>query len=205
MSNPWLSVPLAEYEGHMNAPQVRQSEPLSDLFAAAIAYSRPGSVAVLGIAGGNGLARINPDAVTRVVGVDINQSYLDAVQLRYSFVQGLELYCIDLAEQTLEMEPVQLVHAALIFEHAGMGRCLENAVSLVAPGGALSVVLQLPSETEQAVSKTQFTAIQNLQSHFRFISPQSLEETLERRRFHLRFQTKRELPGGKGLWMGIFG
>jgi len=37
---------------------------------------------------------------------------------------------------------VELVHAALIFEHAGTGRCLENAISLVSPGGHLSVVTQ---------------------------------------------------------------
>jgi len=42
--------------------------------------------------------------------------------------------------------------AALIFEHAGLDRCLENAVNMVAPGAALSVVLQLPSAVEPAGS-----------------------------------------------------
>ena len=55
MSSPWLSVPLAEYEGHMKSAEVRQLDALSKLFAAALEHCRPGSVAVLGIAGGNGL------------------------------------------------------------------------------------------------------------------------------------------------------
>ena len=38
----------------------------------------------------------------------------------------------------------------LIFEHAGLDQCLENAIALVAPGGTLSVVLQLPSTTAPA-------------------------------------------------------
>jgi hypothetical protein len=37
MSNPWLAVPLAEYEQHMNSAEVRQLAALSDLFAEAIA------------------------------------------------------------------------------------------------------------------------------------------------------------------------
>ena len=53
MANPWLSIPLADYEGHMNAPQVHQLEALSDLFAEALTQRRPESVALLGIAGGN--------------------------------------------------------------------------------------------------------------------------------------------------------
>ena len=53
-------------------------------------------------------------------------------------------------------------NAALIFEHAGVDRRLENALSMVAPGGALSVILQIPSETEHGVSSGRFPSIQNL-------------------------------------------
>lgn len=53
MSNPWLSIPLAEYEGHMGA--VKQLGALSELFTRALEVCVPDSVAVLGIAGGNGL------------------------------------------------------------------------------------------------------------------------------------------------------
>lgn len=116
----------------------------------------------------------------------------------------LQLFCADLAEQTVDVEPVQLVHAALVFEHAGVGRCLENALSLVAPGGFLSAVLQLPSDLEQSVSPTEFSSMQNLKPHFSLIDPQWFQETLEQQRFRLEEQVQRSVPAGKKLWMGIF-
>ena len=164
MLNPWLSVPLADYEGHMKSAEVQQLGTLSDLFAQALAFWRPATVVVLGIAGGNGLEHIDGRITRRVVGIDVNPLYLDAVRKRYSTIDGLELYCVDLAERRVDLEPVQLVHAALVFEHTGVGRCLENALSLVAPGGALSVVLQLPSEIEQGVARSEFASVQELLS-----------------------------------------
>jgi hypothetical protein len=204
MSNPWLTVPLTDYEGHMRSAHVQQLNALSELFATALAYSRPVSVAVLGIAGGNGLERIDLSRTKRVVGLDLNNSYLDVVRYRYGRMSGLELVCADLAQQVIKIEPVQLVHAALIFEHAGVSRCLENALSLVAPGGFCSVVLQRPSDQEPDVSPSNFSTIQNLKSHFSLVDPCWFQETLERRHFQLEEQVQRSLPAGKGLWMGIF-
>jgi hypothetical protein len=204
MSNPWLTVPLADYEGHMRSAEIQQLGGLSDLFAEAVARCRPASIAVLGIAGGNGLDHIDATVTKRIVGLDVNASYLDAVRQRYSFLCGLELYCIDLAEQIIDLQPVQLVHAALVFEHAGTGRCLENALSLVGPGGTLSVVLQLPSEIEQGVGTSGFPSIQNLKCHFSLIDPIWLSETLETRNLRLMHETRRPVPAGKEFWMGIF-
>jgi hypothetical protein len=61
MLNPWLDVPLADYEGHMSVPELQQLGALSDLFADALAFGRSTSVAILGVAGGNGLDRIDID------------------------------------------------------------------------------------------------------------------------------------------------
>lgn len=165
---------------------------------------RPSSVGVLGIAGGNGLNHIDSRTTTRVVGLDINPQYLETVRERYSHLHGLELHCIDLSEQRVELEPVKLVHAALIFEHAGTDRCLENALSLIIPGGSLSVVLQLPAQKGPAIGTSQFPSIQSLEPHFALISSAWLLESLEGRGFRLTYQTKRTLPAGKGFWMGIF-
>jgi len=51
MSNPWLNIPLADYEGHMCSPEVQQLDALSELFGVALGRCLPASVAVLGIAG----------------------------------------------------------------------------------------------------------------------------------------------------------
>lgn len=204
MANPWLSVPLQDYEAHMSSPDVAQLNVLSDLFAVALDRCRPCSVAVLGVAGGNGLSCVDTTITKRVAGVDVNPAYLDAVRRRYPNLPGLQLHCVDLAAQGVALDPVALVHAALVFEHAGTGKCLENAVSLVAPGGALSIVLQLPSESEQGVSATGFASIQNLAGQFKLIDPAWLVEELKQRSFRLDHQTRRELPRGKAFWMGLF-
>jgi len=188
----------------MKSADVRQLDALSELFAEALAYCRPRSVAVLGIAGGNGLEHVDRNTTTRVVGVDVNPGYLDEARRRFGAQGELELYCVDLAEQVIEVKPVELVHAALVFEHAGTGRCLENALSLVANGGALSVVLQLPSETEQGVGASPFPSLQRLKEDFSLIPPERFCELLEPRGFRLEHETRRSLPAGKEFWMGIF-
>lgn len=203
-TNPWLSVPLTDYEEHMKSSGVRQLDALSDLFADALACRRPESVAILGVAGGNGLERIDGNITRRVVGLDVNPRYLEAVRRRFAAVHNLELHCVDLAEEIAELEPVQLVHAALVFEHAGAERCLENALSLVVPGGALSVVLQLPAESEANVGASPFPSIQSLGSHFSLIEPAWLGEKLDGRGFRLLRESRRALPAGKGFWMGVF-
>ena len=205
MANPRLEVPLADYENHMNSAGVEQSAALSELFADALAYCLPESVAVIGIAGGNGLEHVDSHVTRRVVGIDINPAYLDAVRQRYGRMPGLELICTDLTEPIGGCPPVQLVHVALVFEHAGTGACLDNVLSLVGDGGSLSVVLQLPSDTAPGVSKSQFESMQTLSANFIMLDPASLRATIEARGFHLVRQSRRALPAGKAFWMGIFG
>jgi hypothetical protein len=204
MTNPWLGVPLADYEGHMSSENVAQLGALSDLFAAALEFRKPRSVAVLGIAGGNGLDRIDCAITTRVVGLDVNPAYLATVRERFAHLPHLELHSLDLAVQSANIKPAELVHAALIFEHAGTGMCLENAIALVAPRGALSVVLQLPSETAPGVAATPYPAIQNLKSHFALVETVCLGETLDARSFEIVHESRRALPAGKAFWLGIF-
>ena len=43
--NPWLALPLDDYEGHMSSDPVNQLGPLADLFGEALARLRPRSVA----------------------------------------------------------------------------------------------------------------------------------------------------------------
>jgi len=204
MSNPWLGVPLEDYEGHMNSAEVQQLGALAELFAEALERCSPSSVAVLGVAGGNGLDRIDTNVTRRVVGVDINQRYLDEVRRRFAGLPGLELHCLDLAAEPMEVQPVALVHAALVFEHAGVGLCLDNAVALVDVGGAMAVVLQLPSDVAQGVGASPFASLQMLKMNFKMIDPGWLERTLEERGFRLVTQDQRALTAGKSFWMGVF-
>jgi hypothetical protein len=204
MSNPWLAIPLADYERHMAAPEVSQLQALSSLFAEALAVRRPASVAILGVAGGNGVERIDSSLTSRILALDINPAYLEQVRLRYPNLAGLELHAVDLAEEWIQLPPVNLVHAALVFEHAGTGRCLDNALTLLGEDGALSVVLQLPSAVEQTVGSSGIASIRSLQAHFSLIDPQGFRAELEKRGLEPVYEAQRGVPGGKALWMGIF-
>ena len=188
----------------MGSDNVRQLEALSDLFRRALDLCIPESVAVLGVAGGNGLERVDSAITKRIVGLDINARYLGAVGQRYGALLGLELCCTDLANMPLSLTPVELVHAALVFEHTGLGRCLENALLLVAPGGKLSVVLQLPSEAEQDVTPTRYSSMQALRNCFALIDVSQFRLKLGEKGFHLFHQEQRSLPTGKAFWLGIF-
>ena len=205
MSDPWLSIPLADYEGHMGADNVRQLSALSDLFKRTLDVCLPDSVAVLGIAGGNGLEHVRATTVERVIGIDINPQYLDAVRRRFVAHPTLELHCVDVARDELHLDPVSLVHAALFFEHAGLGRALSNAVSLVAPGGHLSVVLQLPEREQQNVSATSYPSMQTLAGSFALIDVSRFRALTEQLGLRLLTEELRPLGTGKTLWLGIFG
>jgi hypothetical protein len=85
-----------------------------------------------------------------------------------------------------------------------LGRALENALSLVAPGGRLSVVLQLPSEQEQGVASTGYTSMQTLKQDFVLIDTGEFQRLLEQKGFQLLDQENRSLPAGKALWLGVF-
>jgi len=188
----------------MASAGVRQLTALAELFKIALDRCRPESVAVLGVAGGNGLEQVDCASTKRIVGVDINQRYLDEVRLRFGTLSGLELHCSDLAEYEFTLAPVMLVHAALIFEHVGLGLALENALSLVALEGRFSVVLQLPSEEEHGVASTSYTSMQALKQDFVLIDIHEFQRLLEQQGFQVVEQAKRSLPGGKALWLGVF-
>lgn len=204
MSNPWLTIPLEDYEGHMGSTGVRQLTVLAELFKCVLDRYLPESVAVLGVAGGNGLEQIDSAVTKRVVGVDINQRYLDQVQRRFGGFPGLELHCCNLAELDFQAAPVALVHAALIFEHAGLGLALEKALSLVESGGRLSVVLQLPSDAAAGVASTNYESMQTLKQNFALIDIIEFQSLLARKGLQLIEQQTRALPAGKAFWLGVF-
>jgi hypothetical protein len=102
------------------------------------------------------------------------------------------------------LAPVDLVHAALIFEHAGTGRCLDNALALLGEDGALSVVLQLPGANAQAVGASGIASIRYLESHFSLIDRNAFRALVRERGLDPVYEAQRTVPGGKALWMGIF-
>jgi ubiquinone/menaquinone biosynthesis C-methylase UbiE len=95
--NPWLEISAADYEEHMGPNSVGQLSVLSKVFGQEYGRLKPGRLAVLGCATGNGLERVDPGITHRTVGVDLNQRYLEIARARLTRLgKGLELICAPL-------------------------------------------------------------------------------------------------------------
>jgi hypothetical protein len=194
--NPWLTIPLADYEGHMALPQVGQAQLLAEVFAAELHARSPSSVAVLGCAGGNGFERA-PSAL-RVVGVDVNADYVEAARARFAHrLPRLELHVADLERTELTLEPVDLVFAALLFEHVEPGEVLERIVAWLAPHGTLTTVLQLPSEHAAEITPSPFPSLMRLSPRLRLVAPERLAELAARSGLHALDERTVAATGGK--------
>jgi hypothetical protein len=175
MSNPWLDILDVDYVGHMSSPVVDQQSVLKRLFRDALGSIRPETVLVLGCSTGSGLEHVDSAVTSRVIGVDINPTYLRRLVERFPSPRfTLDVRCADLAEYTFEPEAFDLVHAALLLEYVEWPRLLPRLADTLRPRGTLSVVLQLPSVSSPAVTPTGFASLRSLEALFRFVDPDLL-------------------------------
>lgn len=205
----WQQVSLADYERHMQAATVDQLGALSALLAEALRLRRPLSLALLGVAGGNGLELPEVAALVRITGYDINAEYLQASGARHGHLP-LRLVQADLTEElAVEMPELhELVHVALILEHAGSEaacrQMLANACRMVGVDGALSVVLQMPSAAVDGVAQTGIASIAALASDFALVERGWLIDELGKRDLRIVWESQRAVASGKSLWLGVF-
>lgn len=173
--NPWLKVPLEDYERHMDLPEIGQAMMLNEAMARSVREFRPQSVAIAGCAGGNGIVRIATMGVNRIAGIDVNAEYLAAVHRRLgSWMPGLELHLADIQTGVPDCAPVELVFAGLILEYVEVAATLQVLRALCAPGGTLVIVLQRASENKPAVSKSPYTSLQALASVLQLRDPDAV-------------------------------
>lgn len=82
------------------------------------------SVAIFGIADGNGLEHIQKCGFEKVYGIDVNSSYLKEVEKRYPELDGLlECLCINLISETDKLPKADMVIANLLIEYIGYDFC----------------------------------------------------------------------------------
>jgi hypothetical protein len=174
-TNPWLTIALADYEGHMESPEVDQSALLSELFGATLTRHRPRSLVVLGCAGGNGFDQIDPVVTERIFAIDINPAYTSETFKRYqSRLPGLRALTLDIQTGAVPATPVDLVHAGLVLEYVDVPCVIPKIASILVRGGTFHAVLQLPSNSMPSVSTTRFTSLQRLTPWMRLVSPDEL-------------------------------
>lgn len=113
------------------------------------------AIGVLGIAGGNGLDVIDPQAIDALYGYDINPDYLAACEARFRHAFGDRLRLIETAiDRSVRIERVDLLIANLIIEYVGLDEFAAFAAANARSMGVLSCVIQ-QNDAEGFVSKTE--------------------------------------------------
>lgn len=151
--NAWHVIKPDDYDAHMSHPNVGQTQMLNKIireqFELIPVDKRAGScAAILGITNGNGLEHVIPCAIGRVIGIDINQAFLDECKIRYSnLVSRLSLYRIDLMSEITDavkiLSPCDLIIANLLIEHIHLEKFTEIIKRLPKHGQILSCVIQV--------------------------------------------------------------
>jgi SAM-dependent methyltransferase len=200
MANPWKEIPLTDYEKHMSHPSVGQLELLSILMRKYFHQLQPESTIVLGVAGGNGLEHIEPLVTKKIIGIDINQDYLDATARRHSSrLNALELLHLDISKNLAQICSVKMIWAALIIEYVGIENCLLFALNnLMVPGGHLIVTVQ-SSRQMLSVSPTGVESVEKVGKIFQPVDTKVLLDKAEQMGFKLVVREENELPNGKSF------
>ncbi|HEX6790902.1 MAG TPA: class I SAM-dependent methyltransferase [Candidatus Krumholzibacteria bacterium] len=203
MTNPWLSIPLSDYEAHMALPEVAQARLLADIFATLLETHRPASVAVIGCAGGNGFDCIDPTVTQRVVGVDINPDYIDAARQRHAGrIANLELITADIQDGAVSFAPVELIYAALLFEYVDGKRTLECLRALLTPDGILATVVQVAGG--KMVTPTPYLSLEALGPVMRVVDIDDLAASACDAGLRELHRRRTRSPGGKDFDVQVF-
>jgi SAM-dependent methyltransferase len=205
MNNPWLEIPLADYEEHMALPHVGQAQLLADAFARALDAHAPSSVALLGCAGGNGLERVVDRPIERVVCVDINPQYIAHARQRWSTrIAGLDLFIGDLQTDEPVFEPVDLAFAGLLFEYVDVAKVLCSVRTRLRPHGILVTILQLPSPTAEAITPSPYTSLRALSGSMHLVPPERLRHLAEQNGYRPLAEETLRSTGDKEFRMQAF-
>jgi hypothetical protein len=198
MSNPWMDIPLSDYEGHMALPGVGQASVIAELLGHAITRWAPSSISIIGCAGGNGFEQISPESVKRVVAVDLNPDYVQKTRERHLHrLPSLELHCADVQSEFLNYLPVDFTYAALLFEYVDIPSVLRTVKRNSRAGAALTTVLQLPHAAMSSVSPSPYRSLGSLASHMTLVAPEDMQSAAREAGFAFADVATVELSSGK--------
>ena len=203
----WKSIPAEDYERHMAHPDVGQTQALAAIFKEIYDATEPRSIAILGCTTGNGLACIRPGITRGVVGVDVNQQFLDVARQRFG-AQGyaLELFCGDLLTTDFG-RGFDLIHAALIFEYLDPAALVNCVASRLGDIGLCSVVLQQHADDHgtPSVTPTGITSLEPLADHIEIREMRDIEFRFRERGIILQERWDVPLPNNKSFDVAVFG
>jgi SAM-dependent methyltransferase len=205
MRNPWLDIPLADYEAHMALPAIGQARLISDQLDLAVRTYSPSSVAIIGCSGGNGFDRLPGTGVSRVVGVDINPCYVEEARQRYAErIPGLDLHIADIQTSVSLFEPVDLIYVALVLEYVDVSRALSALRRHCKPNGVLVVLAQMAHERMTSISPSPYTTLRLLEPAMHLVVQEEFQRHATRAGFTPEGSNTILSPAGKQFCVQAF-
>lgn len=198
MKNPWEEIPLTDYENHMKLDSVMQLQAMNEMMEGQFNTYSVSSVAIFGIAGGNGLEHIPKGRIEKVYGIDINSSYLQEVIKRYPKLNGLlECLCINLINETDKLPKADMVIANLLIEYIGYD-CFQKAIKQVNPK-YVSCIIQINMEDNWVSDSPYLHVFDGLEQVHHQMEEQELEKSMLKIDYHVIRTLEHMLPNGKKL------
>lgn len=189
----------------MALPEIAQARMLADELERAMRQHTPSSVAIIGCSGGNGFERLIGAVVERIVGIDINPTYVAAAQARFGTqLPKLALYVADIQGALPNIMPTELIFAGLIFEYVDLRATMHNLYRLCAPGGKLVAVLQAPSAEVKAVSPSPYRSLQRLAPAMQLRDARKVKRAAVEAGFASAMTRRLRLPSGKSFIVSSF-
>jgi predicted TPR repeat methyltransferase len=198
-SNPWLHIPLDDYEGHMSHHLVGQAALLNALTKKYLDAIKPEVCIFLGIAGGNGLEHIDNQVTQSVYGIDINQDYLDTASKRYKeSIPTLQLVNLDITRHSESICKADLIWAALVLEYTGIDKALAFCSNNIRKEGHLVISIQ-SNNNKQTVSPTGIESVKKAGEIFSIVDPELLASKISENGYKLVGKEENMLPNGKSI------
>ena len=146
MDNPWVTVPAADYERHMEHESVRQGEMIRKHLARCLERFEPESLLYLGAGVGNGLENARVSRLRDILAVDVNAEYLATLHDRFETLGTLRTERCSFPEGFRDAARFDMAYGPLFFEYVDLESALITVAARLARKGHLAVLLQQPSE-----------------------------------------------------------
>ncbi len=199
MENPWKEVALGDSESHMALEGVSQLQTLDRIMHSQFESYPVLSVAILGIAGGNGLGNLESiPSIKNIYGIDINPDYLKASQDR-AILLGNRYHTInvDVNDDISSLPSAELVIANLFIEYVGYTN-FAKAINNMAPK-YVSCVIQIDPEDSYVSDSPYSDKLSVLDSVHRAINEETLTSELSEIGYTKTLQHPSNLPNKKVL------
>ena len=202
--NPWRTLPHDIYEKHMGHENVHQLQMLSLILReqlALVADMAKPTVAVLGITGGNGLANVIAGQYKAIIGIDINEEYLEICRKRYSHMQELELHQLDLMTEKSRVVNIltacDLIAANLIIKHIHLNNFMDIVSNLEKP--IVSITIQFNPDGQSLSQSGYEAAFEDIQRHGMDCDELTIDAAMRGAGFIQTGRAEHELPNKKML------